>query len=163
DYVSKYRRIIEYFDAVKIGLTATPALHTVQIFGQPIFSYGYREAVIDGYLVDHEPPVQIHTQLSKHGIQWQKGEQVQVYDPTDNEVKLFNAPDQIRFDVDDFNRKVVTEAFNRVVCGVLAEEIDPTLDPKTLIFCANDAHADLVVKVLKEALAARYEEIEDDA
>ena len=33
DYVSKYRRVLEYFDAVKIGLTATPALHTVDIFG----------------------------------------------------------------------------------------------------------------------------------
>ena len=28
DYVSKYRRVVEYFDAVKVGLTATPALHT---------------------------------------------------------------------------------------------------------------------------------------
>lgn len=35
DYISKYRRVIEYFDAVKVGLTATPALHTAQIFGDP--------------------------------------------------------------------------------------------------------------------------------
>jgi type I restriction enzyme R subunit len=56
DYISKYRRVLDYFDAVKIGLTATPALHTTQIFGAPIYTYGYREAVIDGYLVDHEPP-----------------------------------------------------------------------------------------------------------
>jgi len=35
DYVSKYRKVVDYFDAVKIGLTATPALHTVQIFGMP--------------------------------------------------------------------------------------------------------------------------------
>ena len=49
DYVSKYRRVIEYFDAVKVGLTATPALHTVQIFGKPIYTYSYREAVVDGY------------------------------------------------------------------------------------------------------------------
>jgi type I restriction enzyme, R subunit len=48
DYVSKYRRVLEYFDATKIGLTATPALHTVQIFGDPIFTYSYREAVVDG-------------------------------------------------------------------------------------------------------------------
>src|SRR4030081_368606 len=48
DYVSKYRRVLEHFDAVKIGLTATPALHTAQIFGDPIFTYPYREAVIDG-------------------------------------------------------------------------------------------------------------------
>jgi type I restriction enzyme, R subunit len=55
-YISKYRRVLEYFDAVEIGLTATPALHTVQIFGDPIFTYSYRDAVIDGYLVDHDPP-----------------------------------------------------------------------------------------------------------
>lgn len=36
DYVSKYRRVLEHFDAVKIGLTATPALHTVDIFGRPV-------------------------------------------------------------------------------------------------------------------------------
>jgi hypothetical protein len=30
----EYRRVLEHFDAVKIGLTATPALHTVQIFGE---------------------------------------------------------------------------------------------------------------------------------
>ncbi|MBL8250469.1 MAG: type I restriction-modification system endonuclease, partial [Candidatus Competibacter sp.] len=70
DYISKYRRVLDYFDAVKIGLTATPALHTSQIFGPPIFSYSYREAVIDGYLVDHEPPVQIKTALSTEGISW---------------------------------------------------------------------------------------------
>jgi type I restriction enzyme, R subunit len=38
DYISKYRRVLDYFDVVKIGLTATPALHTPQIFGAPIFT-----------------------------------------------------------------------------------------------------------------------------
>lgn len=52
DYISKYRRVLEHFDAVKIGLTATPALHTVDIFGNPIFTYSYREAVVDGFLID---------------------------------------------------------------------------------------------------------------
>ena len=47
DYISKYRRILDYFDAFKIGLTATPALHTTEIFGEPIYTYGYREAVVD--------------------------------------------------------------------------------------------------------------------
>ncbi len=68
DYVSKYRRVLEYFDATKIGLTATPALHTVQIFGEPIFTYSYREAVTDGYLIDHEPPIRIETELTRGGI-----------------------------------------------------------------------------------------------
>jgi type I restriction enzyme R subunit len=53
DYVSKYRQVLEYFDAVKIGLTATPALHTKEIFGAPVYIYSYREAVIDGFLIRH--------------------------------------------------------------------------------------------------------------
>ena len=43
DYISKYSRVIEFFDAVKIGLTATPALHTLEIFGGesnvPVYQY----------------------------------------------------------------------------------------------------------------------------
>ncbi len=50
DYISKYRRVIEYIDAVNIGLTATPALHAVEIFGRPVYAYSYYDAVIDGYL-----------------------------------------------------------------------------------------------------------------
>jgi len=80
DYISKYSRVIEYFDAVKIGLTATPAIHTIEIFGGeaqlPIYQYSYRQAVIDGYLVDHEPPVGIRTQLGEEGIKWEVNEQV---------------------------------------------------------------------------------------
>ncbi|GAE93185.1 type I restriction-modification system [Gracilibacillus boraciitolerans JCM 21714] len=42
DYVSKYRQVLEFFDAVKIGLTATPALHTREIFGgDPVYNYSY--------------------------------------------------------------------------------------------------------------------------
>ena len=79
DYISKYRRVLEHFDAVKIGLTATPALHTKAIFGEPIYTYGYREAVIDGILIDHEPPIQIRTKLSEIGIKFQANEEVSRY------------------------------------------------------------------------------------
>jgi len=163
DYVSKYRRVLEYFDAFKIGLTATPALHTVQIFGAPIYSYSYRAAVVDGYLVDHEPPIQITTDLSRSGIVWKVGEEVQVYDSSRSQIELFKAPDEIKIEVDDFNRKVITESFNRVVCEYLAKELDPSSARKTLIFCATDAHADLVVMLLKEAFEARYGDVNDDA
>jgi type I restriction enzyme, R subunit len=163
DYVSKYRRVLEYFDAFKIGLTATPALHTVQIFGAPIYSYSYRAAVVDGYLVDHEPPIQITTDLSRSGIVWKVGEEVQVYDSSKSQIELFKAPDEIKIEVDDFNRKVITVSFNRVVCEYLAKELDPSSARKTLIFCATDAHADLVVMLLKEAFKARYGDVDDDA
>lgn len=77
DYISSYRRIIDHFDAVKIALTATPALHTREIFGDPIYRYTYRQAVIDGYLNDQEPPIKIVTKLSANGVHFAKGEQVE--------------------------------------------------------------------------------------
>ena len=163
DYVSKYRRVLEMFDAVKIGLTATPALHTVEIFGQPVFVYSYREAVVDGFLVDHEPPFLIATELSTEGIRWQAGAEVKTYDPNTASIELFTTPDELRFDVEAFNRKVITEDFNRVVCEVLADELDPLSPHKTLIFCATDAHADLVVMLLKKAFQDRYGSVANGA
>jgi type I restriction enzyme, R subunit len=163
DYISQYRRVLDYFDAAKIGLTATPALHTTQIFGPPIYTYSYREAVIDGYLVDHEPPVQINTELSSNGIAWKVGDKVQVYDARRNQIDLFTTPDEIKLEVEHFNRKVITESFNRVVCEYLARELDPASRQKTLIFCATDAHADLVVDLLKRAFHDHYGIVDDDA
>jgi type I restriction enzyme, R subunit len=163
DYVSKYRRVLERFAAVRIGLTATPALHTVDIFGQPVFVYSYREAVVDGYLVDHEPPILIKTDLSSEGISWQAGEEVQALNPRTGQIELFNTPDALRFEVDAFNQRVITEPFNKVVCEVLARELDPFSKQKTLIFCASDPHADMVVQLLKEAFCAHYGSIDNAA
>ncbi|MBI5018031.1 MAG: type I restriction-modification system endonuclease [Deltaproteobacteria bacterium] len=163
DYISVYRRVLDYFDGVKIGLTATPALHTTQIFGKPIYTYSYREAVIDGYLVDHEPPIRIRTDLSEGGITWRAGDEVMVYDTRRAEIDLVTAPDEIKIEIEGFNRKVITQPFNQVVCDVLARELDPSSRLKTLVFCANDGHADLVVKLLKDAFKALYGVIEDDA
>ena len=44
DYQSKYRSVVEYFDAIKIALTATPALQTTEIFGQPVYKYTYKSS-----------------------------------------------------------------------------------------------------------------------
>lgn len=106
DYISKYRRVLEHFDAVKVGLTATPALHTVQIFGDPVFTYSYREAVVDGYLIDHEPPVQITTALAQAGIHFQRDEQVELLDTRTGQIDLVHTPDEIAFQVEEFNKKV---------------------------------------------------------
>ena len=163
DYLSTYRRVLEYFDAVKIGLTATPALHTTQIFGEPVFTYSYPEAVIDGWLVDHEPPIRINTELSEGGIRWAAGEEVPTYNIRTQQLDLIHMKDELSFDVDAFNTRVVTENFNRAVCEELARQIDPAADGKTLIFCATDQHADIVVAALKRALDAQYGGVDDDA
>lgn len=156
EYVSAYRKVLDYFDAVRIGLTATPATHTVDIFGVPVYTYSYREAVIDGYLIDSEPPYSFDTQLSKHGIHFEKKDEVTVVSSV-GEVRTEVLEDEMDFEVEDFNRKVLSQDFNRVICETLAQDyLDPTDNEKTLIFCVNDNHADLVVHEMKEALDAVY-------
>lgn len=161
DYVGTYRQVLDHFDAVTIGLTATPALHTTQIFGEPVFEYGYRQAVIEGRLIDHEPPVRIVTGLSEDGISWKAGEEVSVYRTRTRDVVRYETPDEIDLDIDSFNQRVRTENFNRVVCRELANHIDPSLPGKTLVFCTNDDHADVVVRLLKEAFDEAYGGVDD--
>ena len=157
DYQSKYRSVIEYFDAVKIALTATPALQTTEIFGQPVFKYTYREAVIEGYLVDHDAPHDLHTKLRDEGIHYQSGDTVTVYDPVTGEItnsELLN--DELNFDVEQFNKKVITRPFNEAVLAEIAKDIDPENPDeqgKTLIYAVDDQHADMIVDILKNIYA----------
>lgn len=153
DYQSKYRMVIEYFDAVKIALTATPALHTTQIFGKPVFKYTYREAVIEGYLVDYDAPHKIKTQFNTEGIKYYKGETLALYDPVTHEITNSEVlQDEMNFDVEKFNKQIITPSFNRTVLEEIARDIDPedVMQGKTLIYAVDDEHADLIVKILKE-------------
>ena len=156
DYLSAYRRVLDYFDATTIALTATPALHTREIFGRPVFSYGYRQAVIDGYLIDHRPPRRITTALSQAGIIFEQGEEVAIVDPRSGQLDLIDLEDQVDFEVADFNKKVYTEAFNNAVAQAIAIECPPGQPGKTLLFAARDDHADILVKALREALEEEY-------
>ncbi len=156
-YLSSYRRVLDYFDAVRIGLTATPARHTTEIFGKPIFTYSYREAVADDWLIDHEPPIRYETLLSRHGIQFARGDQVDAVNLATGEIETAELEDDLDFQVESFNRRVINEDFNRVICQQLVEELDPFGEEKTLIFCATDAHADMVKRLLDDAFRAKYD------
>jgi len=153
DYQSKYRNVVEYFDAVKIALTATPALQTTEIFGQPVFKYTYREAVIEGYLVDHDAPHHLETKLSTEGIHYKSGDTVTLYDPVTGEVTNSELlEDELDFDVENFNKQVITENFNETVLAEIARDIDPENPEeqgKTLIYAVDDQHADMIVSILK--------------
>lgn len=163
DYVSQYRRVIDYFDATVVGLTATPALHTTEIFGAPIYTYSYTDAVVDGYLVDHEPPYEFETELSKNGIKFSADTDVDVWNDETKTIDKAHLKDELDFEVEQFNKKVITENFNRVILEGLTSYIDPNEPGKTLIFAANDQHADLIVRLLKEAYATNDIFIDDDA
>jgi hypothetical protein len=78
-------------------------------------------------------------------------------------IDLVHAPDEVDLDIEAFNNRVITENFNRAVCSELVNWIDPALPGKTLVFCVRDDHADLVVKLLKEASTRTGIPVDDDA
>ena len=162
-YLSQYRRVLDHFDACRIGLTATPAKHTSEIFGKPVFTYSYREAVADDWLVDHEPPIRYETQLSQHGIRFEKGESVSVINTQTGEVDVAELEDELTFNIESFNRRVITPAFDKVICDELAKELDPFGEEKTMIFCVNQAHAERVKNLLDEAFKTAYGEQYNEA
>lgn len=83
-YTSKdtnvWRSALNHFDAVKVGLTATPASHTVAYFGRPVYRYTVEQAVLDGFLVDYQA-VKIKSNVRIDGIFLKEGEQVGLKDP----------------------------------------------------------------------------------
>ncbi|WP_172203089.1 type I restriction-modification system endonuclease [Niveibacterium sp. COAC-50] len=162
-YLSTYRRVLDYFDAVKVGLTATPARHTTEIFGRPVYTYSYREAVADDWLIDHEPPIRYQTLLSQQGIKFDKGETVSAINLGTGEIEQAELEDELNFEVEAFNRRVINEDFNRVICEQLAQELDPFGEEKTMIFCATDLHADMVKRLLDDAFKAVHGEAYNEA
>lgn len=150
-YLSQYRRVLDYFDACRIGLTATPAKHTSEVFGAPVFTYSYREAVADDWLIDHEPPIRYQTLLSQNGIHFAKGESVSVIDTASGEVNVAELEDELDFEIESFNRSVITPGFDKVICEQLAQELEPLGEEKAMICCVNQAHAERVKNLLDEA------------
>ncbi|KJY93927.1 type I restriction-modification system endonuclease [Pseudoalteromonas ruthenica] len=158
-YLSSYRRVLDYFDAVKVALTATPAKHTSEIFGKPVYTYSYREAVAEDWLIDHETPIRYETLLTQNGIHFDKGDSVQSINMQTGEIELADLDDELDFEIDAFNRKVISENFNRVICEQLVQELDPFGEEKTIIFCApskNGLHADMMKRLLDDAFKALY-------
>ena len=156
DFQSKYKKAIDYFDSVCIGLTATPAPHTTDIFGLPVYNYTYKQAVIDGHLVDYNNPYRIKTKLSLEGIHYKQDDTVTAINKKTGEVKtckLYELDDEfLDYDVEDFNKNIITDDFTRTVLKYISKNIDPQnrQKGKTLIYAVNDLHADSIVRLLRE-------------
>ena len=52
--LSIWRQTLDHFDATKVGLTATPAAHTMAYFEHLVYRYEYERAVREGHLVDYD-------------------------------------------------------------------------------------------------------------
>lgn len=89
-------------------------------------------------------------------IHFDAGEEVTIFDADTKEVTTTVLEDELNFDIASFNRKVITESFNRVICDQLVQSIDPMGKEKTMIFCVSIAHANKVKELLDEAYKELY-------
>lgn len=155
---SVWRTVLEYFDAIKIGLTATPAAHTVGYFGEPVSRYPIEEAILDGYLVDYNA-VKINSGVRMTGVFLKEGEQVEKVNPQTGQLSIENLDDERAYDSTKVEREITVPDSNRKIIQEIARyaldfERERGRFPKTLIFAVNDvshtSHAEQLVTLCKE-------------
>ena len=103
--LSVWRNTLEHFDAIKVGLTATPAAHTKAYFNDVVYRYEYERAVREGFLVDFDA-VTIKSNVRMSGVFLQEGEQVGLIDPETGSEQLDRLEDERQFDTTEIERKV---------------------------------------------------------
>jgi type I restriction enzyme R subunit len=155
---SKWREALDHFDAVKIGLTATPAAHTKAYFRDIVFRYEYERAVREGYLVDYDA-VRIQSDLTMNGVFLKEGEEVGLKDTETGQLSFDVLEDERFFPAEDLEEKLTAPDRNRKVVAEFAryaraQEAELGHFPKTLVFAVNDlphtSHADQLVEMLRE-------------
>jgi len=147
---NKWKDVFTYFDAIQIGLTATPSdiidRDTLRFFechdGSPTALYSYDDAVRDGVLVDFRKSIlgaQTHFQIA--GVRRQ--------DLTEGErAKLLEQgidPDEIDFEGTELEKKVAVKGTSEAIVREFMEHalVDQTgtLPAKSIIFAISKKHA----------------------
>jgi type I restriction enzyme R subunit len=155
---SLWRDTLSHFDAVKIGLTATPAPHTTALFGQPVYRYDVEQAILDGFLVDYEP-VAIKSDVRMNGAFLKEGEEVGYIDPATGQERRDELEDERIFASEDIEHRITAPQSNRKIIEEIAQyayahENETGRFPKILIFAVNDlahtSHTDQLVKTCRE-------------
>ena len=142
---SNWREILEHFKpAVQLGLTATPKraenVDTYSYFGDPVYIYSLKEGINDGYLTPFRVK-QISTTVDEY-----------IY-TSDDEVIEGEIEEGRRYEEPDFNRLIEIKAREKKRVEIFMSLINQ--NQKTLVFCANQAHAlavrDLINQMKKSA------------
>ena len=150
----KYQEIFEYFDAMLLGMTATPKneidKNTYGIFdlerGVPTFAYELDKAVEEGYLVNYST-LEYKTKIMEDGIHYD--------DLTDEEKdeyeETFESDDMVGDDISSsainswlFNIDTIDKVLKELMEKGLKIEGGDKLG-KTIIFAKNSLHAQAIV------------------
>ncbi len=142
---SNWRGILDYFaPAVQLGLTATPKrkdnVDTYAYFGEPVYVYSLKEGINDGFLTPFKVK-QIQTTIDYY-----------IYTPDDIVVEGEVEAGRV-YGEGDFNRNIEIIARERKRVEIFMSQINQ--NEKTLVFCANQAHALLVRDLINQVATSK--------
>ena len=137
---SNWRDILDYFaPAVQLGLTATPKrkdnVDTYAYFGEPVFIYSLKEGINDGFLTPFRVK-QIQTTIDYYV--WTSDDAV-----VEGEIEAGKLYEEA-----DFNRSIEIREREKKRVEIFLSQINQ--NEKTLVFCANQAHALLVRDLINQ-------------
>lgn len=143
-----YGQLFLKFDAIKLGLTATPVdfidRDTFQFFGtdrgNPTFAYTYEEAIEDEYLCDYEV-MSVQTKFQEDGIKFNllsKEEQEKLRNSgyTEEDIDYEGSAIEKMVINDDTNRKILKTFMENCYYHPISN-----LPSKTIIFAVSQKHA----------------------
>ena len=152
---SNWRKILEYFSsATQIGMTATPKetkyISNIDYFGEPVYTYSLREGIDDGFLAPFKV-YNIHTNIGE-GWRPYKGQ-------TDKNGNIIE--DRI-YTNSDFDYNIIIEDRIYEVAAEITNYLKATdRMQKTIVFCANENHAQNMRDALAELNADMCKENPD--
>jgi type I restriction enzyme, R subunit len=142
---SNWRAILDYFaPAVQLGLTATPKrkdnVDTYAYFGEPVYIYSLKDGINDGFLTPFKVK-QIQTTLDYY-----------VYTSDDTVVEGEIEAGKV-YEESDFNRSIEIREREKKRVEIFMDQINQ--NEKTLVFCANQAHALLVRDLINQTKTSK--------
>lgn len=137
---STWREILDHFDAaVHLGLTATPRrdvnVDTYDYFGEPVFIYSLKDGIEDGFLTPYKVR-RIQTTIDEY-----------LYTP-DDDILQGEVEEGHVYTEPEFNKSIVIEERERFRVQEMLKNINQ--NEKTLVFCANQAHAAMVRNLINQ-------------
>lgn len=139
---SKWRKVLEYFKAAThIGMTATPKesekVSNIDYFGEPVYTYSLKQGIEDGFLA----PFKVINITTNIGNGWRpyKGQL---------DINREPIPDRIYNNKDYDYNIIIEDRINQVADEITAYLKSTGRMQKTIVFCANENHAELMRSAL---------------
>lgn len=144
---SNWREILQYFSgAIQLGMTATPKetkyQSSISYFGEPIYTYSLKQGIDDGFLA----PFKVVNITTNIGDEWR---------PTKGQTDIHGVEIEDRiYNNTDYDYSIVIEDRIREVAEQITRYLKHTdRMAKTIVFCADEDHAERMRTALVNANA----------